>query len=181
MANTWTPLKKRLVHVYSEMKRRCNSKRDTAYERYGGRDIRVCKLWERSFYSFYRWAIKNGYAPGLSIERKKNTGNYTPRNCKWATAGEQCRNRRSNINLTAFGETKCVKDWIDDPRCVLTSHRGLVKRIRAGIPPELAITFRRVTGGSISRRGGSPLSLLEFIKKSHTPLKVKTKTKRPAN
>jgi hypothetical protein len=32
--------------------------------------------------------------PGYSIERKNNNGNYTPKNCIWATVLEQNRNKR---------------------------------------------------------------------------------------
>lgn len=55
--------------------------------------------------------------------------------------------------VTAFGETKSLADWSRDCRCVVT-YRALVKRVRRGIHPELAITtppsgghlYERVTG-----------------------------------
>ena len=36
-------------------------------------------------------------APGLTLERIDNDGNYTPDNCKWATQKEQQHNRSNNI------------------------------------------------------------------------------------
>lgn len=173
-------IRKRLLHVWGQMKRRCYDPKEKSFERYGVRGITICVEWRTSFTSFYHWALKNRYAPGLTLERKNNSGKYTPRNCKWATIGEQCRNRRSNVWITAFGKTQCAKDWADDPRCVVTMG-GLLKRIHMGVPAQDAITFQKVKGGSIAGRSRVTISLLEFIKKSHTPLQTRrTKTKRPA-
>lgn len=59
------------------------------------RGITVCKEWKHDFMNFYAWAIDNGYDDSLSIDRIENNGNYEPGNCRWATASEQNRNRRT--------------------------------------------------------------------------------------
>lgn len=46
-----------------------------------------------NFNIFYEWAIKNGYRPGLTIDRKDNTRGYWFDNCRWVTAREQALNR----------------------------------------------------------------------------------------
>lgn len=48
--------------------------------------------WE-VFATFYTWALSNGYAKGLSIERLDRFKGYSPDNCTWATAIEQSQNR----------------------------------------------------------------------------------------
>ncbi len=48
---------------------------------------------------------------GLSLERINNNGNYCKENCRWATATEQNRNKRSNRFLTYNGETRLLIDW----------------------------------------------------------------------
>ena len=124
---------------------RCYDETRDHYRNYGGRGISVCSEWKNNFRSFLYWSYENGYKPHLSIERKDNNGNYEPSNCKWANGTEQGRNRRTNRLVTAWGETKCLMEWIEDPRCCVqyaTAHY----RISIGMNPEEALTVPSTKG-----------------------------------
>ena len=87
--------KTRLYSIWSHMKNRCNSPKSDNYENYGKRGIKVCNEWQNSFDIFQEWAVTHGYSDTLTLDRKDNTGNYTPDNCQWITLTEQQLNRRN--------------------------------------------------------------------------------------
>lgn len=75
------------------MKARCNIPSCSNYEYYGGRGIKVCDEWINDFEAFKQWAIKNGYADKLTIDRIDVSGDYCPENCRWISFQENCWNR----------------------------------------------------------------------------------------
>jgi NADPH-dependent 7-cyano-7-deazaguanine reductase QueF len=57
-----------LYRIWDTMKSRCNNPKHKSYGEYGGRGIRICPKWN-SFTAFMKWAMQNGYAEGLTIDR----------------------------------------------------------------------------------------------------------------
>lgn len=78
--------------IWKGMKYRCFNSNLTGYKYYGGRGIKVCDEWLKSFKAFYDYM---GPRPTKrhSIDRINNSGNYEPGNCRWATQLEQMHNR----------------------------------------------------------------------------------------
>lgn len=87
--------KTRLYTIWVCMKNRCYQKSYHAFKHYGGRGIKVCDKWRCDFRSFYEWAISNGYADNLTIDRIDTNGDYCPENCRWATMSDQNKNKRA--------------------------------------------------------------------------------------
>lgn len=104
----------RLHRIWTGMKTRCNNPHSEAFQRYGGRGVAVCSEWEHNFQAFYDWAMANGYADKLTLDRKDNDKGYSPENCRWATENEQQNNRRNNHMVTYNGKTQTVSQWADE-------------------------------------------------------------------
>lgn len=78
---------------------RCHYPGHTRYAYYGGRGIKVCKKWRRDYPAFRAWAKKEGFVPGLQIDRINNAMGYQPSNCRFVTAKQNCLNRDSAIRF----------------------------------------------------------------------------------
>ncbi len=94
----------RLYEVWVGMNQRCYNPKREMYIHYGGRGITVCKEWRDDFLPFFQWSLKNGYRDSLSIDRINNDGNYSPLNCRFASASTQARNTQKirSTNTTGF-------------------------------------------------------------------------------
>lgn len=80
----------RLYKIWQKMHERCNNPNSSAFRWYGRKGIKVCEDWDE-FEPFYFWAISNGYAPNLTIDRKDSNKNYCPDNCQWLTRAENTK------------------------------------------------------------------------------------------
>lgn len=103
----------RLYSIWHNMRHRCAGAYSSCYYRYGGRGITVCDEWSDSYETFRDWALSNGYADNLTIDRIDYNGNYEPSNCRWVTIQQQLLNTSRNHFLECDGVRMTVKEWAD--------------------------------------------------------------------
>lgn len=99
----------REYRIWKAMKSRCYAPCNADVGHYQEWGIQVCDRWRYSFQSFME---DMGECPdGYSIDRIDGRKDYEPTNCRWATDGEQVRNRTMTLWYTHDGLTMCLKDW----------------------------------------------------------------------
>ena len=103
----------RLYGIWRGIKERCDTPSCSTYKNYGARGITYCSEW-RDYLTFKEWALNNGYAENLTIDRIDVNGNYEPNNCRWTTYKIQGLNRRNNRNLSFNGVTKTLSEWAEE-------------------------------------------------------------------
>ena len=94
----YKPNPNRLYNSWHSMKQRCKNKANNRYHLYGGRGIKVCSEWDKSFDKFKEWALSNGYSENLTIDRIDPNGDYCPENCRWIPPQKQSATRRCVLN-----------------------------------------------------------------------------------
>lgn len=96
--------------AWAQMKQRCYNSNSSEYTNYGGRGIKVCDQWRKSFEAFY---ADMGPRPSAahSLDRRDNHADYCSENCRWTTWKIQNRNKRNNRMITFRDETLCLMDW----------------------------------------------------------------------
>ena len=118
----------RLNHIYNDMKKRCYKPYCKAYKWYGARGITICDEWldpkrvvvsyrnncTKGYLAFKNWALENGYADNLTLDRIDNNKGYFPENCRWVSMKVQTNNNRHNHLVTYKNKTQSIALWCDE-------------------------------------------------------------------
>lgn len=115
----------RIYDTWVKMKSRCYKPTDKNYPNYGGRGIKMEKKW-LDFLGFYE-DMGPTYREELTIERIDNNKGYTKANCKWITAAEQAKNKRSVARYSFKGEKLSIPEIADK---IGLKRRTLYSRIK---------------------------------------------------
>lgn len=117
-----------LFNVWHSMKERCECPTAQAWANYGGRGIRVCESWSKSFEAFAE-DMGGSYRAGLTLDRIDVNGPYSKENCRWATYREQANNTRRTIRIKG----RPLSDWSRETGIGMTT---LYYRLAHGCPEE---------------------------------------------
>ena len=95
--------------AWKAMKDRCFNPNSKKYPNWGGRGITVCDRW----LDFENFLADMGSRPTAkhSLDRIDNDGDYSPKNCRWATKAEQNNNKRTNHLITIDDVTLTITQW----------------------------------------------------------------------
>lgn len=93
------------------MKSRCNNPKHPSAPWYYHKGIRVCDEWHTDFFAFQSWAMSNGYADDLTIDRIDPDGNYCPENCQWVTLSENSKRSNQTSSKKGIYEVWRVHRW----------------------------------------------------------------------
>ncbi len=115
LKNTHNLSNHRLYKIWHNMIQRCTNPKNTFYENYGERGIKVSNKW-LDISNFIN-DMYPSYQEGLSMDRIDNNKGYSKDNCRWTTRSIQSRNTRvlKSTNTSGYRGVhwrKSLKKWI---------------------------------------------------------------------
>jgi len=113
-------------NIWNGARDRCRNPKNKNFDQYGGRGILFA--WD----SFEEFIKDMGPRPSAahSIDRIDVDGNYEPGNCRWATAREQCNNKRNNVIVRVNGGEVPLAEYLGTSEC--TQYIRVLARLRNG-------------------------------------------------
>jgi hypothetical protein len=131
-------------NIWHGIKQRCYTKTNPAYPGYGGRGIKMHKLWRKDFIEFAAYirtlpdcpdekilsSRSGGRRIPRTLDRIKNNGNYEPGNVKWSTSKEQANNTRKNKIVKFKGEKLTLAQAVD--KYAIVCRNTVDSRLRMG-------------------------------------------------
>lgn len=104
--NKFYPIIPQIRRCWLHMRDRCYNKEHKQYYCYGGRGVIMCDTWLNDYQSFLDWAILNGWAKGLQIDKdiKGNGLLYSPETCCFVTPKTNQNTKRGLLYFNYKGE-----------------------------------------------------------------------------
>lgn len=130
----------RIRAIYISIRSACENPQDPKYPKFGGKGIKVCDEWRRSFEAFRKWSETNGYDDKAFLLRYDVTKDFSPYNSKWVHSPNKGNGRKGSIMLTANGETHSLAEW---SRITGLNRSSIEERLLRGATPEEAVNPER--------------------------------------
>lgn len=126
------PMEKRLIAIYNAINSRCESIKNPDFHNYWWRWIKCEWKTHEDFYN----DMFPTYEEWLQIDRIDNDWGYSKQNCRWATRTENNRNKRNNIHIRIWDETKILVEWLWIKKLKYNTY---YRRVRSGMTMEQAL------------------------------------------
>lgn len=128
--------------LYASLLARCKNHPD-----YKGRGIKCeWKSFEEfkdDMYESYLIHLKEHGHKNTSIDRVDNDGDYSKANCRWATAKQQARNRRSNHLIEYNGVTKTMTEWAEEYNIKFHTLKDRINRYKWSVHKALTTLVKK--------------------------------------
>lgn len=155
----------RLYKIWSGMKYRCSTVANPAGKNYAQRGITICDEW-KTFEPFCGWALENGYADGLSIDRIDVNGPYAPWNCRWVGAKQQQRNKRDTLYVEINGEKTSLKEYCETNGLVYIKVYYRIYKLGWPVEEAVGISEHKRKGDRLLTIRGETKTVTEWAKKN---------------
>lgn len=177
---------RRLYNCWHNMRNRCNlaNRKDSKY--YHDKGITYCNEWE-TYENFQDWALLNGYADDLTLDRIDGNKPYCPENCRWITIQEQQKNRSFCHYFTYNGETKILSEWAREFNIPWKTLKDRIFKFGYSFEEAISLKYPRNTilfeidgetysqNALASKYGISKTSIARLRKKGYSPSEIVTK------
>lgn len=100
-----------VIRAWAKMKERCFNPSYKNFQNWGGRGITVDSRWLK--FEEFEKDMRPSYQKGMSLDRIDNNKNYSKDNCRWATAKQQCENKRNNHKFEYKGILDTLTNWAE--------------------------------------------------------------------
>ncbi len=127
----------RLKKILYDMLDRCTNPANLDFKNYGAKGINVCEEWTNNPELFERWALENGYANNLTIDRIDWDKGYSPENCRWVTREDNARYKPTTNYITVGDRTMSGREWSK----FLNVGTNRINRIMRNYGEDVVITF----------------------------------------
>ncbi len=122
----------RIYKTWRAMKERVHLKSYIRSNRYSERGITICKDWDNDYFTFKTWALNNGYADNLQLDRINNDGNYEPNNCRFVTNKQNANNREITFYVNYNGNKYPIMELFDKLNVPAINQPAIRNRILRG-------------------------------------------------
>ena len=132
---------KRIARIFGDMNSRCYNANNKSYRWYGAKGIGIYSEWLSNPRLFEEWALNNGYADNLTIDRIDADKDYCPSNCRWIPMRENTRRAGSVSWITVEDTTLTGRQWARELRLGINSINTAIRKYGLDKTKELIVAM----------------------------------------